>query len=229
MTFSIEVKTRQEKADSVRENGLVPGVLYGPETKPVSFSVDSRTFEKLYEEAGESNLVDLTLDGKNPTKVLIQDIQRDPVRGDIIHIDLLQINMNKEMYATVPIHFIGESAAIKELGGTLIKGLKEVEVKCLPKDLVGSIDLDISVLATFDDVVHVKDLVLPEGITVTENPDTVVAKVAEPLSEEELKAMEESSEADVSKVEVEGEKKAEGEEAKEGEESKEAKEESKKE
>ncbi|MDP2692556.1 MAG: 50S ribosomal protein L25 [bacterium] len=211
MTFSIEVKTKTEKADSIREQGLVPGVLYGPETTPVSFSVDSLVFEKLYDKAGESNLIDLKLDAKEPVKVLVQDIQKDPVKGNITHIDLLQINMSKEMYATIPVNFIGESAAVKTLGGTLMKSLREIEVKCLPKDLVGSIDLDLSVLATFDDVVHIKDLVLSAGLTVTENPETVVAKVAVPLTEDQLKAMEESDTGDISKVVVEGEKKEDGE------------------
>lgn len=209
MNFSIKVKTRQEKADLTRQKGLVPGVLYGPETKPVSFATEGLVFEKLYEAAGESNLIDLMLDNQEPVKVLIQDIQKDPVKDNIVHIDLLQINMNNEMFATIPVNFVGESAAVKALGGTLIAGLREVEVKCLPKDLVGSIDLDLSVLATFEDAVRVKDLVLPPGLTVTDNPDTIVAKVAEPLSEEELKAMEESNVGDIAKVEVAGEKKTE--------------------
>lgn len=216
MTFSIEVKTRQEKADSTREQGLIPGVLYGPEIKPVSFSVDSLVFKKLYDEAGESNLIDLTLDDGKSTKILVQDVQKDPVKDNVVHVDFLQINMSKEMYATLPVNFVGESAAVKTLGGTLMKSLREVEVKCLPKDLVGSIDLDLSVLATFDDVVHIKDLILPSGLVFTENSETVVAKVAEPLTEEQLKAMEETATADVATVEVEGEKKEEGEVAEEG-------------
>ncbi|OGH89993.1 MAG: hypothetical protein A2469_03235 [Candidatus Magasanikbacteria bacterium RIFOXYC2_FULL_40_16] len=222
MTFSIEIKTRKENATDTRTQGLIPGVLYGPEIESTSFSVNGLVFGKLYEEAGESNLIDLAIDGKKPVKVLIQDIQRDPVKNSITHIDLLQINMNKEMHATIPINFVGESVAVKEMGGTLNTSLEEVEVKCLPKDLVGSIEVNLSVLATFDDAVYVKDLVLPPGIVVTDSPNTAIATVSAPLTEEQLKAMEESAIGDISKVEVEKEKKegdeeasAEGEEAKE--------------
>lgn len=223
MTFSIEVKTRNEKAESIRGQGLVPGIMYGPEIKPVSFSVDGVAFGKLYESAGESNLVNLILDNGKPVIVLVQDVQRNPVKNNITHVDLLQINMSKEMHATVPIHFVGESPAVKTLGGTLIKALEEVEVKCLPKDLVGSIEVDLSVLAIFDNVIRIKDLALPEGLTVTENSEVVIAKVAAPLTEEQLKAMEESNLGDIATVEVAGEKKEEGETVEAGAENKEEK------
>ncbi|OGH59820.1 MAG: hypothetical protein A2725_02270 [Candidatus Magasanikbacteria bacterium RIFCSPHIGHO2_01_FULL_33_34] len=223
MTFSITVKTRQDKADKTREQGLVPGILYGPETKPVPFSVGSLAFEKLYEQTGESNLIDLTLDSGEPVKVLVQDIQKHPVKDNIMHIDLLQINMSKEMFATLPITFVGESLAVKALGGTLNKGLDEVEIKCLPKDLVGHIEVDLSVLATFDDFVRVKDLVLPPGITVLDNQEVVVAKVSAPLTEEQIKAMEESGSADIASVVVEGEKKEDATASEGGEEKKEEK------
>src|SRR3989344_7394650 len=223
MTFSNTVKTRQDKADKTREQGLVPGILYGPETKPVPFSVGSLAFEKLYEQTGESNLIDLTLDSGEPVKVLVQDIQKHPVKDNIMHIDLLQINMSKEMFATLPITFVGESLAVKALGGTLNKGLDEVEIKCLPKDLVGHIEVDLSVLATFDDFVRVKDLVLPPGITVLDNQEVVVAKVSAPLTEEQIKAMEESGSADIASVVVEGEKKEDATASEGGEEKKEEK------
>jgi len=208
MTFSIAVKTRTEKSEKIREQGLIPAVLYGSGSEAKSVSVDGLVFEKLYKEAGESNLIDLTLDdNKESSKILVQDVQVDPVRGNIIHADFMLINMNKEMFATLPVNYVGESAAIKELGGTLITGLRELNIKCLPKDLVGGIDFDLSILKTFEDVVHVGELVLPGGITATDNPDTVVAKVVPPLTEDQLKAMEETSTGTIADVEVEGGKK----------------------
>jgi large subunit ribosomal protein L25 len=215
MTFSIEVKKRTGDPQNTRDLGLIPAVLYGKGEEPVSVAIDSSVFLKLYQEAGESNLIDLNIEGgKEKSKVLIQEIQRDPVKGNIIHIDLMKIDMNKEMHATLPIEFVGEAPAVKELGGTLIKGLQELNIKCLPSNLVGSISLDISILKTFDDTVRVGDINFPEGIVSTNSPETVVAKVAAPLSEEQLKAMEETVAKDVSEVEVEGVKKEEGEEEK---------------
>lgn len=228
MNFSIEVKTRTEKSAVTRAQGLIPGVLYGQKIKPISVFVNGIVFEKLYKQAGESNLIDLQLDGKNPGKVLIQDVQIDPVRGNIIHVDLMQIDMGKEIHATVPINFVNEAPAVKELGGTLIKALQELNIKCLPKDLVGQIDFDLSGLKTFDDVIHVRELILPSGIVVTDSADVVVAKVNKPLTEEEFKAMEEGQVKDIATIEVEGEKeKAEKEAALAAEGEKEKKEESK--
>lgn len=209
MSLSLSVKKREAgKAESVRESGLIPGVLYGPEIEPVSIAFDYNTFEKLYNEAGESTLVDLIIEGdKESTKVLIQDIQIDPVKRTITHVDLRQIRMGVEMHANVDLVFVGESLAIKELGGTLVKTRDQVEVKCLPKDLVSHIDVDLSTIKTFEDMIHVKDLQLPAGMTVVDDAETVLAKVNAPLTEEQLKAMDEAEAPSVADVKVEGDKK----------------------
>lgn len=217
MTFSFSAAKRNETADEVRARGLLPGVLYGPEMEPVSLAVDYNQFAKLYNEAGESSLLDFTLDNKGePIKTLIQEVQYDPVKGRMIHFDLRQIKMSEEMTAKVELVFVGESAAVKEQGGTLVKALGEVEVKCLPKDLVSEIKVDISFLATFDDVIRVKDLPLPAGIKLTIEPETTVVKVNAPLTDEQIKAMEEEGQKGVEAVEVTEEgKKEESEEEKE--------------
>lgn len=208
MTFSIEVKSRKETAENTRRQSLIPAVLYGPGTKPVAVAVSGSVFNKLYSEAGESNLVDLNIDGgKETVKVLIKDVQRDPVRDNFIHVDFMKIDMNKEMNATLPIKFVGESSAVKELGGTLIKALEVLHIKCLPKDLVSELSFDISVLNTFDNIIHVSNLNLPTGIVCTDNPTTVVVKVAAPLTEEQFKALEEAGPKGIEDVELEKKKK----------------------
>lgn len=217
MNFNIEVKTRTEIAEKTRGMGMIPAVLYGPESKPASVSVEKIAFGKLYKEAGEASLIDLSVNGGKPTKVLIKDIQIDPVKGNIIHVDFMMINMNKEMHATLPVNFIGESQAVKGLGGTLIQALEEINVKCLPKDLISHINLDISGLNTFADVIRVSDLKLPVGITILDKMDTLVAKVMAPLTEEQLKAMEEAGPKSVEDVKVDiGKKEKEVGESEEG-------------
>ncbi|PLX26742.1 50S ribosomal protein L25 [Candidatus Parcubacteria bacterium] len=174
----------------------------------MSISVSARELEKLYAEAGDSNLVDFVVEGdKEPVKVLFQDIQYDVVKGNMTHVDFLQIQMGVEMETTIALEFVGEPAAVKALGGTLAKNIDTVSVRCLPKNLVGSIEVDLSTLETFEDAIHVKDLKLPEGIVATDNPTNMIAKVTPPLSEEQLKAMEESEAPTVEDVEVEGDKK----------------------
>jgi len=222
MIFNFTAKKREGKAEDVRAEDLLPGVLYGPEIEPVSLEVDYNTFAKLHKQAGESSLIDFTLEGgKEAVKVLIQDIQYDPVKGKMIHFDLRQIEMGKEMTATIVLSFVGESMAVKEQGGTLMETVKTVNVRCLPKDLVSEIEVDLSVLNTFDDMINIGDLKLPAGIVVTDDPETMIAKVNAPLTEEQIKAMEEAEAPSVEDVEVEGEgeedKEGEGEEDKEGE------------
>lgn len=192
MAFTLASTSRTGQAAELRADSQLPAVVYGPDIQSISIAVPHQAFVKLYAEAGESTLVDLAVDAKEPIKVLIQDIQYDPVTGRVIHVDFRQINMKKELTAKVELKFVGESVAVKEAGGTLIKGLESIEVRCLPKDLVGSIDVDLSILKGFDDVIHVGDLPLSAGITVVGDLQTVVAKVKAPLTEEQLKAMEEA-------------------------------------
>jgi large subunit ribosomal protein L25 len=231
MSFTLKVEKREAgKPEETRESGLIPGVVYGPEMEPVSISMDYNTFTKLYAEAGASSLIDFTVEGNGePTKVLIQDIQYNPVKGNIIHVDFRQIKMGEEMTTDVALNYVGEAPAVKELGGTLNTGNDTLTVKCLPKDLVSELEVDISVLATFEDVITIADVKLPEGITIlTDDTATLLAKVTAPLTEEQLKAMEETKEASVEDVDVE-EKGKEGEEGEGGEEKKEEKSEEKKE
>jgi large subunit ribosomal protein L25 len=173
--------------------------------------LDYKEFDKLYQAAGVSSLIDLSLDGKDSGKILIHDVQYDPVKDRIIHADLRLIDMNKPLTAMVELHFVGESPAVKAEGGTLVRTIQKVEVKCLPKDLVSNIEVDVSVLKTFHDVVKVKDLKLPVGITILGfNPEDVVVTATPALTEEQIKAMEEAGkQLDVTKIEMSGKKKEE--------------------
>jgi large subunit ribosomal protein L25 len=205
MSFSLVVEKRQPgQAEAIRAAEKIPAIIYGPQTEPISVAFGYRIFEKLYTQAGESSLIDCAVEGgKEPLKVLVQDVQYDPVKGKIIHVDLRQIPMDVEMHATVELEFINQPPIIKEQGGTLVKAHEEVNVKCLPKDLVGQIQVDLAVLKNYTDAIHVKDLVLPTGIIVTDDVNMVLAKVAPPLTEDELKAMEEAPQASVDQIEVE--------------------------
>ncbi|KKS72305.1 MAG: 50S ribosomal protein L25 [Candidatus Magasanikbacteria bacterium GW2011_GWE2_42_7] len=210
MTFELIVQKREAgHAQDVRDAGRIPAIVYGAGMEPVSVSVDAHVFDKLYADAGESSLIDFTVEGGQSTKVLVQDVQYDSIKDRFIHVDFRQINMNVEMHATIELHFVGESAAVKALGGTLIEQRDTLDVSCLPKDLVNHIDVDISALATFEDAIHIKDLAIPAGITIVEDADELVAKVSAPLSEDQLKAMETSQVGDVTAVEVDEKKKAE--------------------
>ncbi|MDO9510071.1 MAG: 50S ribosomal protein L25 [Candidatus Magasanikbacteria bacterium] len=206
--FKLNAEKREQKSTLVRAEGKIPAVVYGAGLQTESISLSLKEFGKIYDEAGESSLVDLVLDGKDYGNVLIYQVDYEPVKDRIIHVDLKKVDMNKVITATVKLVFIGEVPAVKELGGTLLRNTEEIEVECLPKDLVNHLDVDLTVLKTFDDTIKIVDLKLPAGVKLVEiQNDQIVAKVAPPLTEEQLKAMEEvSAPVDLSKIETDDKK-----------------------
>lgn len=234
MTYQLSALLRVKKPEVVRAEGGIPVVVYGAGKENQNLVLTYNEFAKVYTEASESSLLDLKIDSKEGGKVLVQEVQFDPVSGRIVHVDLRRIDMNKPLIVFVELQFNGESPIVKSSGGTLVKNVDRVEVKCLPKDLVEHIDVELDVLKTFDDVIRVKDLVLPAGVVIiSPHGDDMVAIAKPALTEEQIKAMEEAGKtADISKIEVAGKKEepAEGEEgaeAKDGEKKEEKKEEKK--
>jgi large subunit ribosomal protein L25 len=212
-----------EKAKSVRNNKKIPAVVYGNEFKNSSIAVDFKIFNKVFEEAGESALINLKIDSDPAVKVLVHDIQIHPTTGEIIHIDFYKVNMKEKIKTAIPIVEVGEAPAVVDLEGALINNKDEVEVECLPGDLIPEIEVDISVLKTFDDVIKVSDLHVPAGIEILDDADEVVFLIQPPRSDEELAELEEAVEENVEAVEGVADKPAEGEEAAEGETSSEEK------
>lgn len=197
---------RGRKTNSLRDAGQVPAVMYGHGTEPTNVVVDRNAFLKVFEQTGESVVFDLELNGQ-AHPVLVSEIQRDPLTDFIVNADFRRIDLTKKIEAKIPLNFIGTAPAVKELGGTLIHSLEEIEVLSLPDALVHEIDVDIAALVTFDDVIRVKDIVMPEGIAVQTDLEQAVASVQPPRSEEEMAALDAAVDADVSKVEVLTEKK----------------------
>lgn len=202
ISLSATKRTVKGKATSkLRSAGILPGVLYGHNTKATDIELDSREFGKAFKQAGESTLVNLSVDGKTQP-VLIQEVQNHYLTDQPIHVDFYAVNMNEKLKAKIPLHFVGESAAVKNLGGTLVRNLNEVEVECLPADLPHAIEVDISALATFENVINVKDLNVSSKVQILANPDEMVVTVAAPRSEEELASLSEKPVVeDVTKVE----------------------------
>ncbi len=221
--FKLDAVKREQKSTKVRAEGKIPAVVYGAGLTTDSISLDLKEFKKVYEKAGEASLIDLTVDGKDAGKVLVYQVDYEPVKEKIIHVDLKKVDMSKPITATIKLIFIGEAPAVKELGGTLVRSIEELDIKCLPKDLINQLEIDLNVLKTFEDAVKISDLKFPAGVELVDaQAEQIIAKVAAPLTEEQLKAMEESSApADLSQIEsATKEKEPETEESKEGEEKK---------
>ncbi len=205
MNQKLLVKPRQQKANAVRAEGSIPGVVYGPEFKSTAVTLPRKIFLDVLSIAGESSLIDCTIEGKDkPVAVLVQEIQRDPVRGDITHVDLRQVNLKEEIEADIALSFVGEAPAVKGENGTLITNMDTISVKCLPNELVAELEVSLEPLETLEDTITVSDIKVPGTYEVLSNPDDVVAKVMPPRSEEEMAALDEDVSEDVEGVEVEG-------------------------
>jgi large subunit ribosomal protein L25 len=184
--LEVSARKKEENAKDLIKGGFVPAVIYGPHLKANKLvKIKINSLDKALAAAGEATLIDLTIDGKTEGKVLIKDYQRDAVKDNLIHVDLYEVDMAKEIYANVPLKFVGVSAAVADKGGVLVESIDEVEVKCLPGDLVSHIDVDLSVLANIHDVIKIHDLKLPKGVKLTTETDDVVATVTEIEVEEE--------------------------------------------
>lgn len=189
MTLKLSANLRENlgrKAAYVREAGKIPAVIYGHKTENQNLELNYVEFEKVLEKAGESTILDVVVGDKSPLKALISDVQYAPVSGRINHVDLHQINMNEKINAKVRIEFIGESRIVKEDGGIVMHNIQEVEIRCMPADLVHEIVVDVSSLNAFDDVITVADLKVPEAIEILHHaPEDVVAIAAKPKVEVE--------------------------------------------
>ncbi len=185
INLSAEIR-KEGKLKDLRDKGIMPGVLYGPKVKSVSVEVDLKDFKKVYEEAGESSLISFKV-GEKEFLVLIHEIQKDSVSGEFIHVDFYQPILTEEVEATVPLVFEGEAPAVGDLGGTLVKGFQEVEVKALPQNLPHEIKVSVEGLKTFEDEITIKDLKTAEGVKIMKEPNEIVVNVV-PLEkvEEEL-------------------------------------------
>lgn len=201
---NLKSKTRDETGKKVRKfrrENKIPAVLYGNRIKNQNLWVDYLDFQKIYGQAGESTILELDINEKKKANVLIHDVQLNPLSGKFSHIDFFEVRMDQKIETEVPIEFIGESEAVKSLGGVLVKSLDAIPVVCLPADLPAKIEVDISSLKTFDDAIKIGSLGISSRIKVQIDPETVIANVAKPRSEEELAGLEQKVEEDVTKVE----------------------------
>lgn len=202
--IELKAETRNiigRKVKVLRRSGFVPAVVYGHDFKPLTIQVLLKDFERVYTEAGQSSMVYLSINGQtHPT--IIHDIVRDPVDDRLLHADFYKVRLDEKIHAKIPLVFLGESPAVKGLGGILVKNIQELEVEGFPQDLPHQIKVDISKLAEFGNQILIKDLTLSDRLQVKAKPEDIVALIQEPISEEELKAQLETPTVTAEDVEV---------------------------
>lgn len=209
LTLSAKIrKDLGKKVRVLRKKGILPGILYGPKIKKaIPLEVPYQVFEKVYQEAGESSLISLEID-KNKALVLIHQVELDPLSNRPSHVDFYQPSLESEVEVRVPLVFEGEAPAAKDLGGTLIKNISEVEVRALAQELPHEIRVNLKNLKTFEDNILIKDLELPERVKILKEPEEIVAVVVPPEKvEEELARPIEEKVGEVERVEEKKEEK----------------------
>lgn len=184
LVLESQVRTGQEKPKFIRTAGRIPAVYYGRGKKSQAIEINYQAFKKVFDKAGENTIIDLSIDGKS-APVLVYDVQYDPVSDKMSHIDFIHVDMEKEITTSVKVTFVGVSPAVKNLGGILDIHKHEFKIKCLPKNLIHGVEVDISSIADFHTTIHVKDVKVPSTVKILDNPnDTVVTAVVLKVEEE---------------------------------------------
>ncbi len=206
------------KVKNLRQEGLVPANIYGKNTKSLAVSLKKSEFEKVFNEVGETGIVKLTVDEeKEERPILIQNIQRNPLTNEPLHVDLRQIILTEKITAMIPVELSGEAQAVQQKLGILIQTASEIEVEALPMDLPEHFAVDVSKLGNVGDEVKLSDLSFDRTkVKPLVEEDLVLARI-EPLAEEEkvVAPAPEEVPAEGAAPAEEGEKPAEGEEKKE--------------
>lgn len=205
--------TGKGAARTLRRQALIPAVFYGPEVDPVNLSLKYRDLEKLIKTgAGENVIIDLAIETGESTlshRAMLKEIQMDPVKQTILHVDLYEISMDKKIEVEVPITLTGTAKGVSDEGGILQQVSRTLEISCLPDNIPDSFELDVTDL-NIGDSLHVSDLKIPQGIEVLVEGELTIATVVPPTKVEEIEP--EVPEEEEEREEVEAEEVAETEE-----------------
>jgi len=168
---------------ALRRQGIIPAVIYGLDADPQALEIDGREATRLLARVSGSTLIEVKIGGE-AQQVLVREIQRHAIRGDIRHVDFLRVAMDVAIRTAVPIDAVGEAPAVKTLGGVLVLGLDEIEVEALPADLPDRITVNLEVLTEIGNSITVGDLKIGERVKVLTQPGELVARVTAQAAEE---------------------------------------------
>ena len=183
--FQLSANTRTVLGNSVRKlrkQGLLPAVLYGQNFNSLPIQIDKKTFLKLYKQVGKTNVIDLSVDSQT-LPVIVQDLDIDPVFGDVRHVDFLVVNLKQKVKVTVPIQYIGTPIGVKQLGAVLAVNLDELEIEVLPEKIPDFITVDVTNLTNIHDSISVADLLqVAQDYQILNDPETILVSLTEGAS-----------------------------------------------
>jgi len=201
-----------KKVSKIRRSGFVPGTIYGPKLNSVSVQFPYRELEVALMKAGGTNIINIAIDGGSTYPVLARDVQRDIIRGDILHVDFFAPDMANKVRAEIPINLTGESPLVAARKAILLSGINSLTVEVLPRDLMNEIEVDLTELKEIGDTITVGDLKIPGDVDIINDPEEMLAKIVQPAAaraEADLEALgqgeEGAEEAEAEEAEAEGE------------------------
>jgi large subunit ribosomal protein L25 len=208
--LQLKASTREllgKRARRLHGQGKLAAVVYGHNATPTPLVLDRLEFQKVFVKSGRTHLVDLVVDGKTE-KVLVREIQTHPRRLGPIHVDFYQVNLEEKITVEVPVHLVGESAAVKRGDADVLQPIHMLRVECLPSVIPEAFEVDLTPLEEIESEFRVADLTVPKGVTVLIDPEELIVKI---VHKREMKVEEEVPTAEAA-VGAEGEAAAEGEE-----------------
>lgn len=184
---------------TLRRQGWIPAVLYGPKRDPLALKIQERALLRLLDQAGMNRLIALQVAGADgPVTTLLREVQRDHISRRVLHADFQEVVMTQKIVTEVPIVLEGEAPVVRRGAGVLVHAMQAVEIQCFPGDLIQAIPVDLSILDEVDQTIRLGDLSIPETIEVLANPEELVVKVLPPrVVVEEVEELEEAEELKV--------------------------------
>jgi large subunit ribosomal protein L25 len=173
----------KNSAKRMRRDGWIPGVIYG-RSNPVHVKMERNALRRALRAAGSNQLIDLQISSKSH-KVLVREIQQHVTRGDLVHVDFLEVDLKATIAAVAELVPVGKAAPAGEGVGAASMALRQVDIEARPDALVSEIEVDLSLIQTTDDVIYVGDLTVPDGVTILTDPETAVARFEFVREEEE--------------------------------------------
>lgn len=202
LELKAEVRAASQSLSQIRQSGLVPAVLYGRGVEATPLQVEAKALQKVLKEAGTHQLISLQIDKRRPMMTLVREMQRDSVKHHYLHVDFYAVKMDQKITASVPLTIVGAAPAVKDLAGILTHGLDEIEIECLPSDLISAVEVNVDHLTQLNDTVTVAELKVPSTITILSDPDSMVVKIEPPRKVEEVEEVVEGEEVGAAEPEV---------------------------
>ena len=195
-----------KKVKKLRQNGKIPIRLFGGGIDPMPMQADASSLGKILSQAGFNSPIFVNFDSSKEENVcFIREVQRDPITEELLHIDLLKVDMSKKVTVEVPVRLFGVPDAVKNLGGILLQSINSIPVSALPLSIPESISVDVTILVDFDKSIRIKDIEFGDGVDPERDPDTLIARVVPPRIDEEVESEEGEIDPDAELTEDSGE------------------------